>query len=279
MTYPYLISDRSIVVFIDGEPVNVEASHPNFTLVRQALKDKDWEQVKKLSTVRNAINTFGAGRVVVNNTGVYYDGNKVSYVVAEKIFRMMNEGFDVTPLVNFLERVMQNPSASAVEELWLFLEHNDLAITPDGRVLAYKAIKSNWTDCHTGTVDNSVGNIISMPRNKVDDRRDVTCSHGLHVANLDYAKAFHSSGRLIVVAVDPADFVSIPNDYSNQKARVCRYEVVSELTNIRPHDKFVVDYNEDEDSDNYYFNDDDNDSDYEDDDQFNIGDVTVTKKA
>jgi hypothetical protein len=36
---------------------------------------------------------------------------------------------------------------------------------------------------------------------------------------------------MLVLAVSPADVVSIPHDYSNQKGRACKFSVVTHFTN------------------------------------------------
>lgn len=78
---------------------------------------------------------------------------------------------------------------------------------------------------------NGIGNVCEMPRNQVDDVDENTCSYGLHVMSLSYAKQFWgTSGHNMVVHVDPRDFVSCPIDYNNSKARVSRYKVVAELS-------------------------------------------------
>ena len=83
-------------------------------------------------------------------------------------------------------------------------------------------------DVYTGTIDNRVGNVVSMPRNQVDDLSERTCSHGLHVCSIGYL-THYTGERLVAVKVNPRDIVSIPKDYENSKMRVCEYTVVQEL--------------------------------------------------
>jgi hypothetical protein len=75
---------------------------------------------------------------------------------------------------------MENPSYRAVNELYGFLEKNRLPITPDGHFLAYKKVRDDYKDIHSGTMDNSVGKIVEMERNQVNDDKNQTCSSGLH---------------------------------------------------------------------------------------------------
>jgi hypothetical protein len=130
---------------------------------------------------------------------------------------------------------MDNPSYRSVQELYGFLEKNNLPITPDGYFLAYKRVRDDYTDCHTGTMDNSIGKTVSMERNQVDDDQNNTCSQGLHFCSQGYLKHF-GGARTIIVKINPRDVVSIPTDYDNSKGRACKYQVIGEV-GINPEDE------------------------------------------
>lgn len=176
---------------------------------------------------------LGDGDVKIVGGSVTYKGRPLHNVVTDRILQMMREGFDYEPMANFLSNLMQNPSNVAVSELYLFLEHCSNPITSDGHFLAYKRIRNDWKDIYTGTMDNSVGQVLEMPRNEVDDRRDNTCSAGLHFCSESYLQFYGSrdseNDRVVIVKINPRDVVSIPADYNNSKGRTCRYEVVGEV--------------------------------------------------
>lgn len=147
---------------------------------------------------------------------------------------MLEEGFSIEPLVAFMENLMQNPSYRAVNELYSFLEQNNLPITPDGHFLAYKKVRDTFFDIHSNTMDNSPGKIVEMDRNLVDDDQNNTCSKGLHFCSQEYLDHFgDSTSRTVILKINPKDVVSIPVDYNNSKGRACRYEVIGEL-NVAP---------------------------------------------
>jgi hypothetical protein len=73
-----------------------------------------------------------------------------------------------------------------------------------------------------------------MPRNKVDDNQNNTCSYGLHFCSEGYLKHF-GGARTVIVKINPRDVVSIPNDYNQTKGRTCRYEVIGEV-GVNPDD-------------------------------------------
>jgi hypothetical protein len=115
-----------------------------------------------------------------------------------------------------------------VNELYGFLEKNNLPITPDGHFLAYKKVRQNYLDVHSGTMDNSVGKVVEMERFKVDDKAENTCSSGLHFCSQSYLNHFGGE-RVVIVKINPKDVVSIPTDYDFSKGRACRYEVIGEV--------------------------------------------------
>lgn len=181
---------------------------------------------------------------------------------------MLREGFNVNPFVKFMENLMLNPSKRAVDELYGFLEACNLPITPDGHFLAYKRVRNDYRDIYTGTMDNSVGNVLEMQRNAVDEDKDRTCSAGLHFCSKTYLPHFGCGGgsRVVVVKINPRDVVAIPSDYNNAKGRTCRYEVVDELPldeselliNDLP-DGFSGEYSTEDFADSWYDDDDDDD--------------------
>ena len=68
-----------------------------------------------------------------------------------------------------------------------------------------------------------------MPREDVDDCREVTCSKGLHFCSQSYLSSYSGGqGRVLIVKVNPRDVCAIPSDHANAKGRACCYEVVCE---------------------------------------------------
>jgi hypothetical protein len=93
-----------------------------------------------------------------------------------------------------------------------------------------------------GAIDNHVGQSPRMDRRFVCDDFNQGCGPGLHVGSLDYAIGWAGGeGRVVIVEVDPADVVSVPND-EHSKLRACAYTVVGEYTEKLPDvytDEFV----------------------------------------
>lgn len=221
----------SIVVFVNGKPYTVEPSAINYKPVVKALEEANYDSLVELLNVRKAIADYTNGMVEVYGSDLYFNKKLTKGALAERIVYMLKQGMLIEPYIRFMEKLQKNPLESAREELFLFMESNNLPITPDGDFLTYKYIRSDWKDCYSGTLDNSVGNTVKMPRSDVDPDRNNACSRGLHVCSYEYVAGGGSGGRrLVVCKVNPMNVVAIPNDYNNSKMRVCEYTVVDELT-------------------------------------------------
>ena len=247
MAYPYIIQGKNIVVIIDNQPHTVTSTHMNYEKIKEAIKANDWEAVKNVIDPKKEILNYGQGHVAIQGDKVFYKERELAGVMTQRLIGMYQEGFPIEPLITFMENLMQNPSKRAVEELYTFLEKGNLPLTPDGHFLAYKKIRHDFKDIHSGTMDNSVGKIVEMERNEVDDNMHNTCSSGLHFCSKEYLPHFGTgtrdgtkkADRVVILKINPRDVVSIPADYNATKGRACRYEVIGEL-GVHPDDAFVA---------------------------------------
>ena len=240
MAYPFLIQGNNIVVVIGNKSHTVSKTHITYSKVLDAIKAQDWDLVKDIIEPKKVVLNYGNGNVSIQGEQLFWKGKELHNTMATRMITMLQEGFPIEPMVNFMDNLYQNPSKRSVDELYGFLEKSNLPITPDGHFLAYKKVRANYTDCHTGTMDNSVGKIVEMERNEVDDNKDRTCSSGLHFCSLDYLGHFGGE-RIMIVKINPRDVVSIPSDYNDTKGRACRYEVIGELNaEEAPEDAFTA---------------------------------------
>ena len=236
MAYPFLIQGNNIVVVIGNKSHTISKTHITYNKVLEAIKAEDWDSLPDIIEPKKVVLNYGAGNVSIQGETLFWKGKELNTGLSVRMINMLQEGFPIEPMVNFMENLYKNPSHRAVTELYDFLEKNALPITPDGHFLAYKKVRANYTDCHTGTMDNSVGKIVEMERHEVNDNKDITCSTGLHFCGMSYLSSF-SGERTVIVKINPADVVSIPSDYNNAKGRACRYEVIGEL-NVAPESAF-----------------------------------------
>lgn len=233
MSYPFIIQGNNITVVIGNKPHTIAKSHITYQKVVDAIKAGDWTKVADLVEPKKVVLNYGKGNVSVQGDQLFWKGKPMNNGLATRMITMLQDEFPIEPLVNFMENLMTNPSKRAVDELYGFLEKNSLPITPDGHFLAYKKVRNDYLDIHSGTMDNSPGKIVEMERNEVDDNKDRTCSSGLHFCSQEYLPSFGNStdNRVVIVKINPRDVVSIPSDYNNAKGRACRYEVVGEIGN------------------------------------------------
>lgn len=228
----YVLGRDSITVYLDSKPYTINKQAHTYPMVLEAVKKGDETALRNAIDIRNGIVTAlqanGKGKVTIDGSRVMYMDREVTGLIASRIFEVIRLGFDVKPMVKFIENLMENPSKRAVDELFGFLDVCKLPITDDGHFLAYKRVRANYTDVHSGKFDNSVGKVLSMPRNMVDEDKNNTCSYGLHFCSYEYLDKFGGE-RIMVVKINPADVVAIPADYNNSKGRTCRYEVIDEL--------------------------------------------------
>jgi hypothetical protein len=266
-------SDRINVAFLhDGElRVADSESHGNIRDILSAVLDGDTDEaVRLLDPTKVSVRSFErlSGRVTVNEEGVFLDGDPAPAALGDAIVKMRNENQDFGALVNFLERLANNPNQHSVEHLyrWLDSANKDantkgFTITPDGFLVSYKGVQSDGNGGYQssssgkaivdgveriGHIPNYVGAVVEMPRSEVefDPRRG--CSTGLHAGTWSYAQSY-ASGAMLRVLIDPRDVVSVPTDASDQKMRVCRY-TVDEIIDV-PETRSVLNGNESPDWD------------------------------
>jgi len=136
----------------------------------------------------------------------------------------------------FLEKANANPNLKSIEGLYRFIEANCIEISEDGDILGFKLVSDEYMDLFTHTIDNSIGETITMDRNLVDSNPDVTCSAGLHICSSSYLSyyGFYEStkDRVILCCVNPADVCAVPRDYKNAKLRCCEYTVIKDVTSF-----------------------------------------------
>jgi hypothetical protein len=148
-----------------------------------------------------------------------------------------------------LERLQNNPSYKAIEDLFSWLLANDMVtIDEDGYVVGHKGITREGTSVNSGVawvngvrfegqIPYAPGDTVHMPRNMVCDDREVSCAPGLHIGTHQYA--FRWGQRTIAVRFDPAHVVSVPNR-ETCKMRVEQFQVICEID--RPIDVTQVTY-------------------------------------
>lgn len=232
MNTAYTITDKSIVLMIDGKTQIINRTDDRFSDVYDAIRDKNFESIPAILDIKGKLISDSCGGLYLLNGVLHCNDYKIEPLLASRIIRIYKERFDLVPITLFLENLMSNPSERSREQLYGFIEACNLPITADGHFLAYKMVTSVFKDIYTGTMDNSIGSIVEVPRENVDPDPNRTCSRGLHFCSEGYLGSYgtKSSSQVVIVKLNPRDVVSIPIDYNNAKGRACRYEVVDTIS-------------------------------------------------
>lgn len=223
MGFKHISTDTSITVVVDGNTTTIQNDAPNFKTLKAAIRANDEAAVRKNLSVSGAVEAWSRENFKYDGDGVFFKGEKVPSELGERIVAMAANGDSPEPLMKFWEKLQKNPSWRSVQQLFPFLRHQGIPIIGNGNFLAYKGVNSNYTDKHSGRVDNKPGAVCEMPRNKISDDPDQACHYGFHVGALAYARDFGCT--VVVCEVDPSDVVCIPHDSSQQKMRVSKYRV------------------------------------------------------
>lgn len=229
MSVPFMWVDGNLTVILKNKAHQVIPDHTNYKLILEALPTATEDELLELVDIEKAVATFSDGQVSIVNGKVMFEGEEVHGSISKRIIEFMSKGLPFQPLVKFLENLMENPSMQSQQELYDFLEHENLPITEDGCFLAYKAVNSDFKDKWRGTFDNKVGQVCEMRRAKVDDNRGRGCSAGLHAGALNYVANYgnvDAGDNIVIVKINPEDVVSVPSDCNCEKLRTCKYEVV-----------------------------------------------------
>lgn len=245
--------EQYITVFYPGRAPQTAStsSHGNFQEILDLAIANDISVLDKFDLSEVVAGRFEAltDRVTVRGGQVYFDGDPVHNALTKQVVRFLSEDTDDwVPLVNFFEAVQTNPEPHSREQLYEWLDRHDFAIDQDGSFIAYKGVAPAGTDENGNAVYESInsgygivngeeqngrlrqqdGDIVEIPRSKVQHDPAVGCSTGLHVGTYEYASGW-ARGALLKVLVNPRDVVSVPTDCNAQKVRVCRYQILETI--------------------------------------------------
>lgn len=243
---------KNIVVVDDRDLSNIQMlaatdQHPAWDRIIQGVMSEDANVYKLFDVGAVAAEAFKrlSDRVTISGGNVYFDNEKVNGALEEQISRFVEAGTeeDWLPLIKFYEKVMTNLNQHTREQLYRWLNQQQITITEDGDFIAYKGVKPRkatddfeWESIsggraivngtvYSGNIPNDVGAIVEMPRGEVQHDPSVGCHTGLHAGTWAYAKDF-SKGAVLRVAINPRDVVSVPTDCNDAKLRTCRYTVL-----------------------------------------------------
>ena len=214
-----VISGDRVFVNIDNKVFIAQKDKDvNYREALKAVKDGNEERVKELVL----LGEVQVGELSVSRSRVEIGGMTLHPDFANAYTYAADAG--KVAIEKFFANVAKNPDENSRNDLAGFMVHNALPITDRGTFLAYRYVSEDFMDCHTGTMDNMIGNSVEMPRSECDPDRNQTCSTGLHVCHYSYLA--NSGTKHLVVEINPRDVVAVPTDYGGAKMRVCRFRVL-----------------------------------------------------
>lgn len=235
-------TDDSLGIVTSTGVKMLRRENPYFPRVVDAIRKGKYDQAIELTDLATRLKKVGS--FYLENGRICHNGTIMPEALSNRIVQFADLGIPTLPYVRFWENLIQNPSESARNELFLFLENNHIPVTEDGCFIAYKRVGENFLDLWSSAFNNTPGQKPQMKREDCDPDRKNPCSRGLHVAAFKYAHDQYSNGNLIEVKVNPRDVVAVPEDHNNEKMRVCEYEVLAQIGEPRKaiiFPKFVVD--------------------------------------
>lgn len=236
------LTNNSLILSINNKSFVINKEHPKWNEILDIMRSSvpSENDLLQLISLSNKIENFTEGNIVVEDNSVFFKGHPLAGLDVDRLLDYVENKVPIVSLCKFLERKMKNPSKRAIDEMYKFLEHKKMPLTPDGKVVGYKGVRDDYYSVTgninsvilQGTVDesghilNKPGETIRMLRSCVDDDFREGCSTGLHVGSLEYALSW--GVRVVKVIFDPEDVVSVPSDSNHQKLRTCAYTVDSE---------------------------------------------------
>lgn len=236
----------NLTMFYGGEMYVASETHPNWDAIVKGVVGDDTSVVDLFDVSATVAKRFErlTDRATVANGRLYFDGDEMHNALSDEVVRFLNAGVeaDWKPLVNFLEKVQQNPQEDSRNQLYEFLSRHEFTITPEGDIVGYKSVRSDGNgaflsissgtatvngEVKTGRIPQKVGDVVEMPRSEVAFDPEQACSAGLHVANWKYASTWTTHDAVLAIGVNPRDVVSVPSGEDFAKVRVCRYTVLS----------------------------------------------------
>ena len=232
----YIIFSNTLSVVVKGKTYTISKEDSKYVKALELTLNNKEEDLYRLLNVTSIIaEDLG---IEINNGLVTYNGESLPKALNRMIVAMHEQRLtNIQPLINFWNKLKLNPSYRPLNFLSDFIEANNVVINESGNLILYKIVARTkepdvFRDLYTGKFEHRFGVPVSMPRNKVDDNIDNTCSYGLHVCCWNYiphyGSAVSGNDAIILVEVDPQDIVAIPRDYNNSKLRVCKYIPISE---------------------------------------------------
>lgn len=142
-------SGNAVTIYFNGTSnlFTFEREEDAKGLFRKALEAKSNPTEENLKSFRSLLDPYykiqETDMIERDRSGnLYLKGFNIAMprLMKEKIIEYIQEGFDMTPLINFWKLLMLNPDAHVRESLYDFAQHFNFPITDMGYFIAYKSV-------------------------------------------------------------------------------------------------------------------------------------------
>jgi hypothetical protein len=222
----YLLTSDFVRFTAYGLEYKAYKKHPMFAEIMEALK---------AGKVRAAVTAHNKGHKRVVASGftvqadrVFYKGVRLPDVFAAIYNGCLEGGMEIEAVAKFFENWVSKSTPASIDALARFMVAGRLPMTDRGTFLAYKKVRHDFRDVHSGKFDNSPGQVIQMERSEVDANQSRECSTGFHHCSWGYLGSFGGE-EVVVTEIDPGDVIAVPPDYNHTKMRVAKYSVLCTL--------------------------------------------------
>lgn len=135
---------------------------------------------------------------------------------------------------NFWTLMSLNTDEYCRKNLFAFLMRHDFKVAKCGFFVAYRNVDTTntpevFTDHHTRTFRIKVGEMVTLPRSQCDCDSRQECSRGLHVSSTNWLTRNYYGNVGLVVLVNPADVVAVPERSDYGKLRTCAYLPIDKI--------------------------------------------------
>ena len=191
----------------------------------QKITEDDYNFFVELQDTSHLVKSWSNGALSISGTSVTYNGTVLTDQLAdfllEKFLRNPHATDEFEAWAKFVTALNNAQSLEIHNNLFAFLQKQDLYITSDGRIFGFKAVRENYKDIYSGTVDWTPGTTPPrMATKDVSRNSALTCAQGYHFSSWNYMKFFARHGSpILLMEADIADICSIPDDHNNEKAR------------------------------------------------------------
>lgn len=241
MKYAYIINKQyaQLLNLETGQNHFAANDHPNFEQIVKLLRKSEYSVALKLFDIKKIIETQSKGKFLIRDNEVLYNGTPVHNTVTERILECSRNNGDVKPLVNFLERLLNNPHKVIFDNLYKYLENYKLPIDQDGYVYGIKAVRPDLKSKWSSSVQYVIGETYSEPRQfcrqpgTEGQQNDIYCGPGLWFGWTTFVLNYGSpTDHVILVKVDPKNIIATPNLARFQKIACCEFTPVKDLGRV-----------------------------------------------